>query len=206
MIILSIKFTKGALSHSDEHKTALELRDKLLRKYVPNTHDFRFATYDGGKPYIENSPISYSVSHTVGCIICAMSIPDASDFEQIPSLTYSCNNEGDYLISASGVPCEIGADVELVTEERSVQHLTLLAERYFRENDIKHFHSSKNKLRQFFSLWTKYESIAKCSGDGLAAIVAGHGISDFWCKRTVITRRILHDNGEYLLSVCFAEK
>ncbi|MBR5447046.1 MAG: hypothetical protein IKV40_01340, partial [Clostridia bacterium] len=75
MIIVRIDFTDENMTREEEHEYALSMRDYLLNKYAEFEEAPVFAHYERGKPYIVNSDVSYSVSHTKGCIACAVSVP-----------------------------------------------------------------------------------------------------------------------------------
>ncbi len=204
MILLAIKFTDKFMSHAEEHRTATALRDGLFEKFTKGSSKFSFAEYEGGKPYIANSSVTYSLSHTAGCIVCAVSVPYSDSGAVLPKLKDVCGDDGEYFLSLTPFPCELGVDIEAITEKRSAVQLTSLAERCFCKEDVELFRRADDKNRAFFSLWTKNESIAKCSGEGLGAILARRSSTPE--AATVTTVSLLNDGFEYSLSVCYAER
>ncbi|MBQ9921864.1 MAG: 4'-phosphopantetheinyl transferase superfamily protein [Clostridia bacterium] len=196
MIIIRIDFTNENMTHEEEHNYAIAMRDSLLDKYaffdVPPMFDSR----ERGKPYISNSDVSYSVSHTKGCIACAVSVPD------IPSELNLCrtvSESGEYMLDAV-FPCEIGIDFEYIDRARSRDRVDAIAGRYFSEGERARLDCAEDKVSDFYRIWTSKESFVKCTGEGMREISRADTAD---CDGFVIYEfEVTKKDADYAASVC----
>lgn len=201
MILLSVRFTERRLSHADEHALGLSLRDELIGRYADASVSPIYAVHENGKPYIKNSSVTYSISHTDGCVVCAACVPYSAKAEELPLIEGSATDDGVYLIDREIYARELGVDVEYINADRPQERTESVAERYFSEQDNKLLSASADKTHTFFALWTKYESIVKCSGDGLVAIrsVASEKLPTEFQTTGFL---LVHGDNLYALSLC----
>ncbi len=179
MIIIGIDFTDENMTHEEEHDYAVRLRDVLLNKYAVFENPPVFAHRKRGKPYISNSDVSYSISHTKGCIACAVSVPhDKADKKLGKTVTES----GEYYFDAD-FPCEIGIDLEFIDRARSRDRIEAIAGRYFSDGERGRLFEASDTVTDFYHIWTSKESYVKCTGEGMREI----------------SRADTSDCGEYLL-------
>lgn len=170
MILLALEFTEHGLTHPEEHILALKLRDKLLAEYAPDIKTSSFAARGKGKPYIKDSDISYSVTHTDGCTGCAVSFPYIPVPEDVPHLPDTVTESGVYAVDDYDGECELGVDFERVATSRDEARLSAIASRYFDEAENVILRESHDKCAAFYRLWTSKESMVKCTGEGLSAL------------------------------------
>ena len=196
MIIIRIDFTDENMTREEEHEYALSMRDYLLNKYAEFEEAPVFAHYERGKPYIANSDVSYSVSHTKGCIACAVSVPSASLDTSLDGLA---DESGEYLIEADH-PCEIGIDLEFIDRARTRDRIDAIAGRYFSDGERLRLFHARDMSEDFYRIWTAKESLVKCTGEGMRAItradsadLEGYLIHEF---------KVIKNDAEYAASVC----
>lgn len=170
MILLALVFTEYGLTHPEEHLLAISLRDKLLSEYGPKIKHSAFAVRERGKPYIKNSDISYSATHTDGCTGCAVSFPNMPIPTNVPPLPDIVCESGIYLADTYNGTCELGLDFERIPAARDEARLLSIASRYFDEAELALLRSAEDKCAEFYRLWTGKESMVKCTGEGLAAL------------------------------------
>ena len=170
MILLALEFTEYGLTHPEEHILAISLRDKLLTEYAPKIKHSSFGVHRRGKPYIKDSDITYSVTHTDGCTGCAVSFPNTEIPKDIPFLPAVVTESGIYLVDAYNDPCELGVDFERISTARDEARLSSIASRYFDEAELAFLEESSDKCAAFYRLWTDKESMVKCTGEGLSAL------------------------------------
>ncbi|MCR5461377.1 MAG: 4'-phosphopantetheinyl transferase superfamily protein [Acetatifactor sp.] len=118
---------------------------RCLRE-LPKCPEPRYRHGEKGKPYFEDSQLSFSLSHSGDLVLCAIA---------------------DH---------EIGADLQMITEVRweqlaeryySTQEQDYLG--IFAEKRAGCFRPSETNARlEFFSLWCRKEAYGKMTGDGLA--------------------------------------
>ena len=150
MVLVSIDFTEYDMTHIDEHTLACNIRDYLLNKYVDGKYDYKFALRELGKPYIVDSDITYSISHTNGCIACALCIDKVnSDLTLLPDVVTS---SGVYVIEGS-FPCEIGLDVEICDRYRSPERISSIASRYYSDEEQSWLNNALDKNTDFYRIW-----------------------------------------------------
>ena len=166
MIIIGIDFTDENMTREEEHNYAIMMRDSLLGKYATfETHPV-FEQRERGKPYIANSAVTYSVSHTKGCIACALSVPDSTtELKMCERVIES----GEYLLDAA-FPCEIGVDFEFIDRARSCDRVESIAGRYFSDGERARLAGADDTVTEFYRIWTSKESFVKCTGEGMKAI------------------------------------
>ncbi len=197
MIIIRIDFTDENMTHEEEHNYAVSMRDALLSKYAGFEKEPVFDHHERGKPYIVGSDISYSISHTKGCIACAVSVPLLT-FKQ--TLRESVTDPGEYLLEAD-FPCEIGIDLEYIDRARSRDRIEAIAGRYFSDGERKRLFSSEDTVTDFYRIWTSKESLVKCTGEGMREISRADTSAD--CGRYRIREfEVSKKDAEYAASLC----
>lgn len=170
MILLAVEFTEYGLTHPEEHLLALTLRDRLISRYAPELTDARFAVREKGKPYIKDSSVTYSVTHTDGCTACAVSFPALGSADDIPPLPDTVTESGVYVADTFAGSCDLGVDIERIATERDAARLSAIATRYFDKSEIALINEASDKCAAFYRIWTGKESMVKCTGEGLAAL------------------------------------
>ena len=104
----------------------------------------RIAYGEKGKPYLQDTSLTFSISHANGLAVCAVERSE---------------NGG-----ASG----LGVDVETL-DARSEESMQRIAERWFTEREKLSFSEFPDAI-QFFKIWTGKEALAKWTGEGLARV------------------------------------
>ena len=170
VILLALEFTEYGLTHQEQHLLAISLRDKLLSEYGPKIKHSAFAVRERGKPYIKNSDISYSATHTDGCTGCAVSFPNMPIPTNVPPLPDIVCESGIYLADTYNGTCELGLDFERISAARDEARLLAIASRYFDEAELALLRYAEDKCAEFYRLWTGKESMVKCTGEGLSAL------------------------------------
>ena len=163
MVCVYCKFTGTSLGYSEQHEEALGLLDCLIKRiegsdFVPKTD----ATPEG-KPFFTNSDVKFSLSHSDGCVVCALS----SDKE----IRWPAGINGSKRIALIPArPSEIGCDVEPYENRLGENAKRKVAKRYFsyKENDLIGTNDDFN--RAFTRMWTAKESYVKCTGEGLGGL------------------------------------
>lgn len=174
MVFLSCRFIQSGSGHEEQHKVSVELCRWLLWKLTGRS-EWEFSSRNGGKPYIVGETITYSVSHTDGCVICAVSAPDGEIGAELPPAPEIITGEAAYRIE---MPCrhgEIGCDVELCAGDvpgRMLQggRAERIAARYFSETEQNEYTSSGRSIEAFYRIWTAKESIVKATGEGIGSL------------------------------------
>lgn len=202
MILVAIDFTEYNLTHLSEHTIAENIRDYLLRKYIDPRGKFEFSRRELGKPYIVDSDITYSLSHTNGCIGCAFCV-DKLLFD-VPELPEIVTESGVYMIP-SQYPCEIGLDIEVCDLSRTKERIDSIASRYFSEGEKERLKMCENKYYDFYSIWTGKESYVKCTGDGMKAITSVD-TANLRPGTVMFEFMMVNDNKTYAANVCLIEK
>ncbi len=169
MILLAVKFTEGKLSHGEEHEIGISLRDRLL-SFFCSVADVEFGVKDGGKPYIIGSDITYSISHTSGCVACALCASESTLPFVVDDVSGEIDSDGIYKISDAVFGGDIGFDVELVDRAKPEKRLVGIADRFFNNEEKSSLEKAEDKYTAFYKTWTGKESIIKCSGIGMAGI------------------------------------
>lgn len=92
----------------------------------------------------------------------------------------------------------VGLDLEYIDESRNAE---ALSRRFFSPEEHSRLCESRNKLEDFFALWTKKEALAKLSGEGLASICRGQIIdgSQYSFKEYKLTL----NGADARLALCF---
>ncbi len=169
MIVIGIEFIECKLSRKEEHLKGIELTKELVSLVAPQIIEHTMTLHQNGKPFIKDSGISFSVSHSLGCVACALSAPTIGSVN-IPSLPDIVTENGVYLVDSDDTVCEVGFDVELHDSVRGKSRLDAIAKRYFSTDEASQVINSEDKISRFYKLWTEKESIIKCNGEGLSAI------------------------------------
>ncbi len=201
MILVAIDFTEYNLTHLSEHTIGGNIRDYLLRKYINPYGKFEFSRRELGKPFIVDSDITYSLSHTNGCIGCAFCVDRL--LVDVPKLPKIVTESGVYVIP-SPYPCEIGLDIEVCDRSRTKERMDSIASRYYSDGEKERLETCENKYYDFYAIWTGKESYVKCTGDGMKAITAVDTAN--LQPGTVIFEFMLENgNNTYAASVCLIE-
>ena len=197
MIIISIDFTNENMTHEEEHNYAIAMRDSLLSKYadfnVPPIFDHR----ERGKPFIVSSDVTYSISHTRGCIACAVSVPDR--YTDGLCLKNRVEEPKEYFLNAA-FPCEIGIDFEFIDKDRSRDRIEAIAGRYFSDGERSRLSLSDDRVTDFYQIWTSKESYVKCTGEGMREISRADttGCSGYMIHEFIVCNKDI----EYAASIC----
>lgn len=200
MIILRFCFTETQLTHAEQHLFGLSIRDSLIRDFLPELTSPEFAALKSGKPYLLNSDAAYSISHTDGCIMCALKCHTYT-CELPPPLTDIIRSDGTYLAESCDSHGEIGCDVEIWSQDRSESRLISISDRYFTEDETALLKSSNNIKRNFYKLWTEKESVLKCCGAGLSGLSRAD-TSEFSTKYKIYSFEIEQGERKYSASIC----
>ena len=135
-------------SQSEREAPSILTPSEVIRRLgeLPKCPEPRYRHSEKGKPYFEDSPLSFSLSHSGDLVLCAIA---------------------DH---------EIGADLQRVTEVRweqlaeryySPQEQDYLG--IFAEKNAGCFRPSEENARlEFFSLWCRKEAYGKMTGEGVA--------------------------------------
>ena len=89
----------------------------------------------------------------------------------------------------------IGVDIEWIDNSRAFMKI---AQRFFSTEEYRKLNESDNKSFDFFSLWTKYEAMAKMSGRGLAELCTSELSDSLFFKQFVLKS----GQDTAILSVC----
>ena len=203
MVFISCRFIPPGSGRDKQHRVSVELRREMLEGVVGGA-EWEFAVREGGKPYVVGENITFSVSHTDGCVICAVSVPDASANTKYPTAPDVICDEGVYRIGTFSRHGEIGCDTELYNGQSNehssgkragldAERAGKIAERYFTEGEKREINSSENSLESFYRIWTAKESIVKATGEGIKALRSAD--SQVYHGRDTVS--FLLQNGEY---------
>lgn len=201
MILVGIDFTDNGFTHEEEHSAAMSILKDILKSCGDFSIPEGYAKTPEGKPYFENCPITFSLSHTDRCVACAVSVPneDVLDGEvfELEDIITEC---GICRIDCT-FPCELGIDVELIDRERSHDRMEAISKRYFSAAECAKLSAATDKALEFYRIWTAKESYVKCTGAGMKAIAATdtENITDgYRINRFILKNRTT----EYSASVC----
>lgn len=149
--MIYIKFCEN--EHNDSisnHRAArYALFDMLYRAFGVKYADDNIRIAPGGKPYIENAPFDFSCAHTNGAVAVAAT---------------GAGEEKEGLICINKNARKIGVDIERA--DRDVKNKDLIIEKFF-SNEEKDYAVNNER---FLEIWTKKESVAKVTGEGLKGI------------------------------------
>ena len=114
---------------------------------------------------------------------------------------FNLSHSGDWVLLAVGEG-EVGCDIEypkLVSYEK-------MGRIVFTENELRLVKEARDKMGEFFRLWTKKEALLKCIGDGFhrpakSVDVSGNSIADG--NRVYYLKTIVFS--DYVISVCAAD-
>lgn len=168
VVYVSCRFTPLNLTYAEQHEISLILRNDILES-ITGRKGWHFAVKYNGKPYVEGENITYSVSHTNGCVACAVSVPEHSQIKTrgLPDVV---TDEKIYLASYFNKHGEIGCDVENCRGRLDAENIKKIAGRYFTESEKEEFENSCQSIEAFYRLWTVKESLVKATGEGLGAL------------------------------------
>jgi len=84
-----------------------------------------------------------------------------------PELGFNISHSGGHLLIAVGWNCELGVDVELCKDRKS---LAGLVEKCFADEEAGYWHRlpQAEKTREFYRFWTRKEAFVKATGRGIA--------------------------------------
>jgi 4'-phosphopantetheinyl transferase len=115
---------------------------KILSKYQDcPPHQLDFSVTKRGKPYLDNTPLQFNLSHSGELALVAVAV---------------------------GGACRIGVDVECVDRQLDVLGL---AQRFFTHNEHQELQNLTDidSHKGFFAIWTLKEAFVKATGEGLYA-------------------------------------
>lgn len=202
MILVAIDFTKRDLTHMDEHTLACNIRDCLLRRYVDKKDNYEFSVRELGKPYIVNSDITFSVSHTNGCVACAFCTDRV--IGDLPLLPEIVTTSGVYILD-SDFPCEIGLDIEMCSLSRTAERMSVIATRYFSDGERAMLENSSDKHYSFYQIWTRKESFVKCTGEGMKAI-STTDTTNLSSDSRILELKLQNEDTVYAASICLIKR
>ncbi len=144
----------------------------------------KFVLGDSQKPYFEGEyrELSFSFSHSGALAVCALSLDGLDGLaascavgegvlcDGAPSLTEPKEvGEGGLCLILDGAAREIGVDVQFAREcdIPLTYHHEKIGERFFSQNDYIALTKTPTE-DNFYRLWTKTESLAKMTGEGIA--------------------------------------
>ena len=154
---------------SAQHEAWRALLDTIFQEFAARRAP-KIYKDENGKPRADGA--AFSVSHSGDIVMCAAFIE--GDGASLPAIA-----DGDR-IALDGperffrIPCdkcdEIGADVEIVSDDRAEARLLAIAGRYFTPGEVDLV--KRGGKDEFYRLWTMKESFLKKSGVGLRGIRA----------------------------------
>ena len=165
MIYIYYKFTDPNITYKEQHGIGCSIRDKMIKEIAGISKEFIFSKDENSKPYIRDSDILYNISHTAGCVACAMYIPEES-FDKKENHITLLKDEGMISLEINNIK-NIGCDVEALSREKKSDNIYSIAERFFSECEQNYISDSENTSRAFYEIWTRKESYLKCTGEGL---------------------------------------
>lgn len=115
------------------------LLDSLLQKNKINRLETAILLDANGRPYIDDSQLDFSVSHSDGCALCVL---------------------------AMGEGASVGCDVQHA-RDYSEEKLKALAKTFMRDNELCAFEDSSDKAADFFTAWTRREAYVKRVGSDI---------------------------------------
>ncbi len=114
-------------------------------------------------------------------------------FAELPYFFSLSHSDGLSVAVLSDKP--IGIDLEWLSDNRDVLRLS---KRFFTLSEHDAVCSSQDAKKEFYSLWTKHEALAKISGDGLASICRDPLSSDVFFKQFKLSL----GNKNAIISLC----
>lgn len=166
MLILAIKPTNCFKSHKEEHDIAISMRDDIVASIYPDIAP-EYTVSEHGKPLEANGLFAYSVSHTAGCIVCALSA-HASPPSNAKPLPHRITTAGLYLLSHDTY-FSVGCDAENIRNV-TLPRLRRISDRFFSDGERALISESHDPVAEFCRIWTRKESLVKCTGDGLSKL------------------------------------
>lgn len=148
---------------SQEHQEALRIRDALLSHYLRVSDPSRIVRRtERGRPCLTVSGADFSVSHSDGTVVVAVSLPDGR-----PETEY--RPDGFRVCSLELPACRIGIDAESL-DGKSAERCERIAERFFTAAERQMVKTAPKPTEAFVRLWTQKESLCKMTGTGLAGL------------------------------------
>ncbi len=137
--------------------TELSIEEILAQIKKPFPLSYRYG--GNGKPYLQNFPLCFSISHSGDYVLCAVS-------EE-----------------------EIGADLQWMRFSREnynmSEHIQKLSRRFFAESEYKALEECKTETERtelFFELWAKKEAMGKLTGQGVTEMLSEPVKESIWLK------------------------
>lgn len=113
--------------------SAFMLLDSLLQKNGIDRYKTAILLDDNGRPYIDDSELDFSVSHSEGCAICVL---------------------------AMGEGAAVGCDVQRA-RQYSEEKLAELAQAFMTADELSEFGKAADRSAFFFTKWTRREAYVK---------------------------------------------
>jgi len=185
MVCLGIRFPAPG---ETLHAAGASLRDEMARALLGDAPPV--TALPGGKPVFAGGGAQFSIAHTVGCAVCAMSVPGPAADAPYP------------VLDASPEAPALGADVETVRASSQTPRLRRVAERFFPPELKRPLRDTPDAAfpAAFAAAWTLCESAAKRTGEGFGE--RGFAGLSFTGLRAPMLR-LSHGGRDYVIRVCW---
>lgn len=202
--MIFIGFASCGKSHAEQRSAAALLAEKMILKYTGQRLKYGDAKRtDKGKPYFEElCGVDFSISHSESLVMCAVSVKGLENFIGALPLCGDTEIQNAYFIDEAPGHLRVGADIELVTENK--EKLSRIARRYFTLSENDYIADGGSDPERFFETWTKKESLGKMLGTGLSGVLYEKNPPNT-VSAQYKTFKIKTDGGEYIGTVCFGK-
>ena len=170
------------LLHSAARLAVVEMLSRFCKQRFTELPSFSLK--NGGKPYFEGQgDVYFSFSHSSRLAVCAVSIPDVSEAFGEVKLSLAPTDEGEAMVrlrcsEVKGEPLVlaldgtaqecIGVDIQESHQGELCYNHEKVAQRFFDASMLARLENDKSESN-FTSLWCELESLAKMTGEGVAA-------------------------------------